>query len=216
MALDLSHDTSACVDEASVIVARLRDLGLEVPDFDEIFNDDLSSIKLPVLKYGYPQCPFTWERLKAIIIVERDLAKLARSSEQQRSYEMFRYCLKREYASVLDYVLLTKFKDFTRRRGVGEDKRWYASPPINDYWKVETTLVENDFPYFMADGILHFILWKTNESIQPRDIDNAKAELRRAMPILDTLHWINPPHLQSLPEIDHVHILCRFDDATRT
>jgi hypothetical protein len=26
--------------------------------------------------------------------------------------------------------------------------------------------------------------------------------------VVDCLHWINPPHLKSLPDIDHVHILC--------
>ena len=215
MTLDLSHDTSPRLDDAPEIVARLRDLGLEFPDFDERL-DELNSIKLPDLKYGYPKSPLTWEQLKTIILIEQDLAKLARSSAQQRSYEMFRYCLKREFASMLDYILITKFEDFTRRRGIGEDRRWYAFPHIKDYLKVETKLVENDFPYYMSDGILHFVLWKTNEPIHPLDIDKAKAELGRVMPVLDTLHWVNPPHLQSLPEIDHVHILCRLDDAART
>lgn len=27
-------------------------------------------------------------------------------------------------------------------------------------------------------------------------------------PVIDTISWINPKHLQSIPDIDHAHILC--------
>jgi hypothetical protein len=174
----------------------------------------LPSIQLPELKYGYPESPLTWDQLKTIIEVEQGVAKLARSSSQQWNYELFRHCLKHEYATMLDYILVTKF-DFARRRGEGDDDRlWRAFPQLEDYSKVTTRLVKNDFPYFMSDGIVHFVLWKTNDSIHPQDIEDGKATLVRSMNVVDTLHWINPPHLQSLPAIDHVHILCRLGDTT--
>jgi Protein of unknown function (DUF3605) len=203
------EDSSSSTDNDLMIVARLRDLSLEVTDFEEIKND-LRHISLPALQYGYPVMPFTWDQLKNIILVEHDLAKLARSACQQRNYEIFRYCLRREYASMLDYVLITKFDVSRRRSEIG--RLWHAFLPSEDY-VVQTRLVENDFPYFMSEGIIHYILWKTREPIHAQDIDDAKAQLGRSMQVIDSLHWTNPPHLQSLPDIDHVHILCRLADT---
>jgi hypothetical protein len=49
-------------------------------------------------------------------------------------------------------------------------------------------------------------------------VEWAKAEVQeRIGPVREFMHWINPPHLKSIPDIDHVHILClpeSSDDAT--
>jgi len=196
--------------EWSKLRERLKDLGLDVAEFDDL-QVELSSLPLPTLKYGYTDAPWTWEQLQELILVEQDLAKLSRSAEQQREYEIFRYCLKRQYESVLDHILISKF-DFERRKT--KEGRWQAYPSLKDSTTVQTRLVLNDFPYCMPDGIVHYIFWKTKESVTPKDIENAKLELRRQRKVADTLHWINPPHLQSLPDIDHVHILCKLEDGT--
>ncbi len=187
---------------------RLKDLGLSAID-----GNKRLSIELPVLKYGYRKQPLTWEQLQTIILVENNLAKLSRSSDQQRDYEIFRCCLKQEYQSVLDYVLITKFG---MEKIPGNDGRCQAYPLLKDIAETKIVLVPNDFPYFMDKGITHFILWKTRETVLPRDIEDAKKELGKRMKVLDFLHWINPPHLQSLPDIDHVHILCRLENETDT
>jgi folylpolyglutamate synthase len=93
-------------------------------------------------------------------------------------------------------------------------------------------LVKNDFPYYTADGVEHWVLWKlgTDEcgsdtgsqgdeqqcEITSDDINAAKADLQHRLgDVTDFLHWINPPHLKTVPELDHVHILClrRRDDG---
>lgn len=186
---------------------------LEDLDFDDhqlgLLKDEIAAITLPTRHYGFASSKFTWDQLKQIIQAEQDLAKLCRSEDQQREYEIFRLCLQRKYQSVLDFLLISKF-GFEKRRNCDEEC-WRAYPSLRDYSETRTVLVANDFPYYMDDGIVHYILWKTKEPISFEDIAGAKEQLSRRMELIDTLHWINPPHLQSLPDIDHVHILCRLN-----
>ena len=89
----------------------------------------------------------------------------------------------------------------------------------------------NDFPYYYLPGIQHWILWKLGGELPTStELANAKKEILKestshlqhdptqgllkgnAMERIINddevfLHWINPPHLRSLPGIDHVHIL---------
>lgn len=82
----------------------------------------------------------------------------------------------------------------------------------------------NDFPYYYLPGIQHWILWKLGGELPTStELANAKKEILKESTsqglvkgnaleriINDDevfLHWINPPHLRSLPGIDHVHIL---------
>jgi hypothetical protein len=161
-------------------------------------------ITLPVLKYGYRRERFQWDELRDIIEVVKDLAKLSRSETQQREYEIFRYHLRRQYKSVIDYILISKL-GFEK---VQTNGLWQALPQLKDFGEVRKILVLNDFPYYMAYGITHYVLWKTNENVTEEDIEEAQEDLKTMMDVEDMLYWANPPHLKSLPEIDHVHFLC--------
>jgi len=116
----------------------------------------------------------------------------------------------------------------------GENK----TPPTGYIWEVYPTLAEvksplkvllpNDFPYYIEDGIEHWCLWKLKGRVTNDDIQMAKDDLKQMMveanssaqfttnmsslenvdAFVDMLHWINPPHLKSIPDIDHAHILC--------
>jgi hypothetical protein len=81
----------------------------------------------------------------------------------------------------------------------------------------------NDFPYYYSPGIQHWILWKLGGVVTSDELADAKKEILRGISKNDPrnnfseiitdhevfLHWVNPPHLKSLPGIDHVHILFR-------
>jgi hypothetical protein len=89
----------------------------------------------------------------------------------------------------------------------------------------KTIVVRNDFPYYTAENIHHYVLWKLHGICSDDDIAQAKEDVKQELElgdvenengddekgqavVVDCLHWINPPHLKSLPDIDHVHILC--------
>lgn len=174
-------------------------------------DDDHKRIRLPVLKYGYRTEPLEWEELVDIITIQNDLAKLSRSIEQQKAYEIYKRDLLKHWKSVIDHVLCDKFPQVFQSKTCPETSLWHAHPSIPDATSSgieESVLVRNDFPYYMADGLEHWILWKLGPPITERDIEKAKSQLQneRFRPH-HLLHWINPPHLKSLPQIDHVHFI---------
>jgi hypothetical protein len=197
--------SSSSFDSISSRLHELLGINVSSAELQEVAN---TSITLPQLKYGYRTTPATWSELVTIIQIENDLAKLSRSERQQRDYELFRYYSRRQYHSVVDYILCTKFGYEKEKEDNG---LWRAGQPSVTR-VVQTAVVPNDFPYSMERGVVHYILWKTKEDIAQEDIDQAKIELKHRLGnVVDIILWVNPPHLQSLPEIDHVHFLCLFE-----
>ncbi|KAL3815473.1 hypothetical protein ACHAXA_000710 [Cyclostephanos tholiformis] len=96
--------------------------------------------------------------------------------------------------------------------------REYLSDQRTREMEGKLKLCVNDFPYYYSPGVQHWILWKLGGMITSDEIANAKSEILRESGRREEegsalsdheifLHWVNPPHLKSLPGIDHVHIL---------
>jgi len=191
-------------------------------------DDDDMRIRLPRLKYGYRTVPLEFEEI-VDFITNDDIAKLSRSVAQQRDYEMYKRDLLQHWKTVLDHVLCSKFPNVFRKKSVGTEDDgdgrllFVADPTLETAAALysssstapATALVPNDFPYYMADGLEHWVLWKLGGGdddgpCTERDIAQAKEQLVRHHNFVDPkrmIHWVNPPHLQSLPGIDHVHII---------
>lgn len=175
-------------------------------------NDNPEDIVLPILKYGYRDTPLQWKEIQQIVLVERNFDRLTRSEAQQRNYELSKRRIQGEWASIHDCVLCTKFEipfevqHSGLKRAIRENRDDKRSP--------RTALCRNDFPYCFEDSVQHWILWKLGDACTDLDISTAKNDLKlqSQLPIHDMLHWINPPRLQSLPGIDHVHILMLLED----
>lgn len=219
----------------------------------------LPPIHLPSVKYGYRTTRYEWSELKHIILVEQNLDRLCRSIDQQMEYELFKRQVTKTYKSVLDYVLCTKLdvlQCVDAETGLAyaqlqlqlqplmpnpstststssatsltqpetDTTTSSSSPPPS-----KTIVVRNDFPYYTAENIHHYVLWKLHGICTDDDIAQAKEDVelelelgggivqggiyndndeKKQSVVIDCLHWINPPHLKSLPDIDHVHILC--------
>lgn len=166
----------------------------------------MEGIVLPKLKYGYRSMTFEWSELQEIIEVSKDLDRLSRSEKQQYEYELHKQQLKRTWKSVTDHILCTKFGIPRKQQG----SFYVAEYNIKTSCETQTVVVRNDFPYCLPDQIEHWLLWKLGGLCTEEDVDTAKCEIqsRGGHCYKDFLHWINPPELQSLPDIDHVHILC--------
>jgi Protein of unknown function (DUF3605) len=132
-------------------------------------------------------------------------------------------------------VLLRLCQKFhLERRKDGASGRWRAVPPSNST-AVRISLVRNLFPYHMEKEIEHYVLWKLGgppgAGISRDEVDVSIAGLLKQTPaasrddtggackvcgassgsVRDVLYWVNPPSLQSLPNIRHAHVLCRMD-----
>lgn len=174
-----------------------------------------NELLIPTRKYGYRTKPFSWNELHQIIVQDNNLARLSRSMSQEETYQKYRQELLEEYVSIYDYILHSKFGYPKRRRSVlettNDDHRWEAYPPPSQPPNsAQVVLVPNDFPYFTESGIVHWVLWKRHGKIDHNDINQAKEKLLKQFHAENGnafIHWENPPHLKSLPDIDHVHIL---------
>jgi len=184
-----------------------------------------------------------------------DLSKLARSEEQQITYRKCRANIKNEWESIYDYLLCTKFDfdwewvevevggsgpvDAPSQSSIQRKRR--SKPTFQEYQNElrrnlnndkgkheskQLRICMNDFPYYFAPGIQHWVLWKLGGDVTSDEILQAKKcifrddyQLKHIIHndiIVNStevfLHWVNPPHLKSLPGIDHVHILFRVQN----
>jgi hypothetical protein len=196
-----------------------------VPSNDDVvllnIPDDVEArktITLPVLEYGYRTTRCSWDEFVDIILHQKILAKISRSEEQQYIYELHKQKVLLQWDTMTDYVLYTKFPNvFTKVESTvvvdsSQPRRWKIDPPVESISTTHLALVKNDFPYYMEDNIEHWILWKLGgDSINDLDFQNAKRDLcmNHNMQENDIIHWVNPIHLKSIPNIEHAHFLGR-------
>ncbi|KAL7565312.1 hypothetical protein ACA910_014598 [Epithemia clementina (nom. ined.)] len=212
---------------------------------DHIIDESSKRIFITNPKHGFRIVPFTWSELQHICNGSPnddgggDLSQLSRSVMQQYEYTLYRRQLESSWKSLTDHILCSKFR-FEARIDKVTGLR-YANPSLmdlqNDHQEssqeppIILAVLPNDFPYFVEDGIEHWVLWKlkrgggSGESgflscCSAEDIEFAKrtiaSQKKPTFIVQDFIHWINPPHLKSVPEIDHVHILCLLKSTTRT
>lgn len=176
--------------------------------------------QLPFREYGYRSTPFSWDELHQIIVTEQNLAKLCRSVQQEQEYQKSLHRIKKEWKSVKDYILHSKFHlPFEVDNCSSSSRSIPTKAHVTEETLHESTsktaepilrIVPNDFPYFCAPGIHHWVLWKLGSvSITKEEIEDAKTVVQNEWAAHDIIHWENPPALKSLPEIHHVHFLFR-------
>ena len=157
--------------------------------------------------------PFSWNELKEIV-VNGDPTMHSRSMEVQESYLLHSRRIKSEWNSMNDYILHSKF-GFEK---ITKNEKFCSSPSLEQAkleGRRESKLLRNEYPYFVCHGIEHWCLWKLGSKVEPYDLDWAKnklVEMDRGNQG-EIMSWVNPPNLQSIPDIDHAHILwLRSDD----
>ena len=129
-----------------------------------------------------------------------DLHLLARTESCTLRYHQFSHGIRKEYASMADYILAKIFRYETEE----VDGKKKALAPL-DMETPQVHFVPNDFPYDFEDPIEHHVLWCT----EPLSPDVIAAAIREHRPGYECLYFINFTHLQSIKEIHHAHILSR-------
>ena len=66
----------------------------------------------------------------------------------------------------------------------------------------------NDFPYYLEDGVQHDCIWFEAGAHTDRAVADAIA-VHRPPADFEAVWWVNPPHLMSIPELHHVHVISR-------
>eukprot|EP00040_Diaphanoeca_grandis_P009115 m.47702 g.47702 ORF g.47702 m.47702 type:complete len:154 (-) comp20557_c1_seq1:53-514(-) len=142
-----------------------------------------------------------WDEL-VTHVENKEMYKLRRSAEQLKAYHEYMLEMKKKFKSVADMIMIEKF-GYTQR--TGSDDLLEAIRPTEKgsrfIWK------PNDFPYNFEPGISHDLIWCESGKILEEEIDSVIKMHKDDSH--ETVHFINPTALQTIPECLHVHVLSR-------
>ena len=98
-----------------------------------------------------------------------------------------------------------RYSRFKREKG---DLNLYI---INTYLKNKTfVILPNAFPYELRKGIAHYVMFSIDVTPNISNISDFLSEYFNK-PKDHILWYINPPHLQSIPNVWHCHIFIKQD-----
>jgi len=148
----------------------------------------------------------SWNECKQIVAEDR-LELLGRSDTQQSSYDEFTRGIKDKYEHVKDYLFVSKFGFEAEASPITGKLRVNILPGSLSTDRLNLCI--NDFPYNYEEGIAHYVLWKLGTQLTEKEIVDAQDSLLRdeRLGAKDACWYVNPPHLKSILEIDHAHIL---------
>ncbi|GFH44008.1 hypothetical protein CTEN210_00482 [Chaetoceros tenuissimus] len=162
---------------------------------------------------------FTWDQLQDIVH-NGDPTMHSRSMQVQEQYVLHAREITQSWRSMNDYILYSKFGMDKMEIDVNGERKFVSCPSLEECkaeQRVEKRLLFNEYPYFVCEGIEHWCLWKLGGQVTQKEVDAAIGDLEQRMEkdghgaLKDVLTWVNPPHLQSIPDIDHAHLLCLRD-----
>jgi Protein of unknown function (DUF3605) len=150
----------------------------------------------------YRDEPLSWAELERALLESKGLERLLRSRETQAAYEAHLERLAAAWHSVADYVLVTQLghtRVVDAESGLLRAGAAVSSAPV---------FVPNDFPYHVAPGIEHHLLWCCAGPLSEREVAEL-VEVHRPAASWQVLRFVNPPRLRSIKAIWHAHVLSR-------
>ncbi|KAJ2775624.1 hypothetical protein IWQ57_000306 [Coemansia nantahalensis] len=140
---------------------------------------------------------FTWAELQCIIASEQ-FDQLGRTAADREIYAEDMRLVCQQYESVANYIRNVKLAGF-------------VDDPTTEY-----LLLPNDYPYALEADTTHLILWSKywlapGTALDPTLCDMIVAQLDGLFGAgtYEWLWFVNPAHLQSIPEVSHGHLLVR-------
>lgn len=124
--------------------------------------------------------PATWADIKH--------SRLTRHPDVLKRYQDFKSHLAHKGLTLADYM-----RRHLRRRG-GEEI------PV---------LVPNQFPYWVAPGIEHWVLWSLSGPLHNAAAIRAAITAQRPVWAREVLWFENPPAAKTIPELWHIHVFFR-------
>lgn len=175
------------------------------------------------IETGVCLSPMDWNTLQAIVAdgSVSVMRRLGRSRETLQSYREFKERINETYSSIVDKIMIDVFKCDWK---VNEDGKMEHVPTAHG-WSAGSLsgppsrsalgphagpfFVKNDFPYNLAPGIEHYLLW-SDHVMSADEIDIHLQSDPIAKQSSSRLTFVNPVELQSIPDIHHVHVLLKL------
>lgn len=152
----------------------------------------------------YKQYAMSFEQLRVVIRTNR-LELLGRSEAAQAEYDSFVNELRLVWRGTGDYLLSSKFN---LPSSTDADGKRFIEPSQRN---TQLSLHKNDFPYHFEPGMEHYVLWKLGQPLEEEEIKAARDQLLadEGGGAEEALYYVNPPHLKSILDIDHAHIIVK-------
>jgi len=163
--------------------------------------DQRGKIKNYQCEKGVATRNLQWEELVHVIHSKQPWL-LGRLSNDYKIYRNQLQKITEEYSTVGDYLKCRFFQyDFQLDQN---GKKWSISSTSHQTKK--ECFVENDFPYSLATGIEHYVLW-VDGPLEEKDVEewlnkNAKKDC-------DKIWYLNLNTLKSVKDVNHAHIFYR-------
>lgn len=191
--------------------ANKRDFSIGISDIQGLRSSN-SFDRIRMERKSRPCLSF--QQIK-LIITDNKLELLGRSDSGQQEYVSFMHeVVKKEWVTVADYILHSKFDlpysvaaDSIDCHDTNSNSKKMAVLPSEEDRKPTTKLLLNDFPYNFEADVEHFILWKLFAPLTDAEIYECIETFRRNECVLDATYYVNPTHLKSITEIEHAHII---------
>ncbi|SAL97069.1 hypothetical protein [Absidia glauca] len=142
----------------------------------------------PVPLQNFKDVVFTWEQVYHYVSTNQ-IKKIHRHPTTQVVYNKWIKETLDTYGTIEHYLLSTKLKPFTT-----------SNPPT-------VIVLPNDFPYSVEKGIQHVLIW-SQEPLAPTFVDTVLGE-QYDPGVWEWVYWVNPPEIQSVKKLPHVHVFLR-------
>lgn len=166
----------------------------------------------------------SWTDLQHVI-KHNELHRLSRSASQLAEYILWKRDIESKYAGgVMEYILVDKLRwtSSMEKRPVAFDEELFGDSR-------DVRILLNDFPYAMEKGLVHVVVW--SRAAIPKEGENGDitAESRDKLAGFvketfidglgmeeDSVLWFkNWAALQSIPLVEHFHVLLRDPDMEK-
>ncbi|CAF0822931.1 unnamed protein product [Rotaria sordida] len=130
---------------------------------------------------------------------------LWRDEQQTQRYIEHQLLVSKEYGSMNDFIRINYLK-----WDVDLDKsshRRIAIPGVESI--KEPLLTPNDFPYNLANGIQHWLIWCDPKPTEPEKIIEEVINKEFHSEQFEKLYFVNPPRLRSISGVFHAHVFTR-------
>jgi hypothetical protein len=157
------------------------------------------------------------------------LHQLTRVPSQLRAYRDWSTQIKNEWGSSMNYLVKNRLYWDPIPNTAGQGLRFEAKSPVPFQERSDYRIIINDWPYGWTDDIRHICIWLKNflpvDPVRGALLPGGKAmvdafvkesiEKKLGVEGEDKVIWFkNHTILQSIPGVDHVHLLVRgVDDA---
>lgn len=130
---------------------------------------------------------------------------LWRDEQCAQRYIEHQKSISRDYRSINDYIRI-KYLQWNTDHDPTSQKR-IATPSSTAIREPLLTL--NNFPYYLVQGIEHWLIWCDPEPKEPEktveDVMNKEFPLQK----FERISFINPPRLRSISAVFHAHVFTR-------